>query len=358
MNPRLYDISWPVDEPTYRADEALSYSTLAKFAREGFNKLDSLFDKLETPSLTFGSAVDALITGGQEEFDKSFIVAHFDLPTDSVLKMVNVLFDDFGSTYRTISEIPNEEIISRTEIYKYQLNWKPETRARVLKEDGTEYYSLKYVASGKTIIHVSLKEQIDAAVEALKTSEATKFYFAPNNVFNDRYVREYQLKFKATFPAKHPVTGETVEIPFRCMADLLLVDHEKKIVHPIDLKTSSHTEWDFFDSFVQWRYDIQARLYWRIIRYNMDKDPVFKDYELDDYTFIVVNKWTLTPLKWKFRETTKTGTIYFGKNKQIEMEDPFEIGSLLHYYLSSRPQVPLGVNETEENELDKWLNTI
>ena len=28
---KLYDISWQVDEPAYRADEALSYSTLAGF---------------------------------------------------------------------------------------------------------------------------------------------------------------------------------------------------------------------------------------------------------------------------------------------------------------------------------------
>ena len=148
----LYDISWQVDEPTYRADEALSYSTLAKFAREGFNKLDSLFDKVETPSLTFGSAVDALITGGQEEFDNNFMVADFEVPTDSVLKMVLVLFGEFGVTHNTLSSIPNEEIIGRTEALKYQLNWKPETRAKVIKEQGGTYYSLLYSANGRKII--------------------------------------------------------------------------------------------------------------------------------------------------------------------------------------------------------------
>lgn len=47
----LRDISWQVDEPTYRADPALSYSTLARYEREGFNNLDKLFDRIETPSL-------------------------------------------------------------------------------------------------------------------------------------------------------------------------------------------------------------------------------------------------------------------------------------------------------------------
>ena len=65
----LKDISWQVDELEYRADNSYSYSTLAKFDREGFEKLDSLFDRVESPSLLFGSCVDTLITGSQEDFD-------------------------------------------------------------------------------------------------------------------------------------------------------------------------------------------------------------------------------------------------------------------------------------------------
>lgn len=348
MNPRLFDISWQVDEPVYRADEALSYSTLAKFAREGFNKLDSLFDRIETPSLTFGSAVDAIITGGQEEFDRGFMVAEFTMPTDSVLKMVNVLFDEFGVTHRTLTSIPDIEIIGRTEALKYQLNWKPETRAKVIKEQGSEYYSLKYAAQGRTILDTATKEAVDAAVSALRTSEATKFYFAPNNPFNERFIREYQLKFKATLE----------DVPYRCMADLLLVDHENKIVYPIDLKTSSHAEWDFYESFVQWRYDIQARLYWRIIRANMDKDPVFKDYKLDDYRFIVVNRWTLTPLVWIFKDTRAVTKLTYRGKSQIELESPLVIGKQLYSYLTSRPPVPTGIDVTGDNDLRKWLNTL
>lgn len=241
---KLYDISWQVDEATYRADEALSYSTIARFAREGFNKLDSIFDKLETPSLTFGSAVDALITGGQEEFDNNFMVATFPPLTDAVLKMVKAAFEKFSGQYRRLSDIPAKDLIDLSEELSYQLNWKPETRALVIKQKGEEYYSLLYAAGDKKILDTETKEQIDAAVEALRNSPATKFYFAPNNPFNKNIVREYQLKFKATLGG----------VNYRCMADLLLVDHENKVVYPIDLKTSSHAEWDFYQSFIQWRY--------------------------------------------------------------------------------------------------------
>ena len=344
----LYDISWQVEESVYREDPALSYSTLARFAREGFNKLDSLFDKVESPSLVYGSAVDALITGGQEEFDKNFMVADFEVPTDSVLKMVLVLFGEFGVTHSTLSSIPNEEIIGRTEALKYQLNWKPETRAKVIKEQGETYYSLLYSANGRKIIDTSTMEQIDAAVRALKHSRATEFFFAPNNQFNTDIVREYQLKFKATLRG----------VNYRCMADLLIVDHANKIVYPIDLKTSSHTEWDFYESFRQWRYDIQARLYWRIIRDNMDRDPQFSEYDLADYKFIVVNRNTLTPLVWEFNKTQAVGKLTFGKNNQIELEDPFALGEELSNYLLLRAAVQTGIKELGSNDITQWLNTI
>lgn len=122
MGKRLYDISWQVDEPVYRQDKALSYSTIAKFTREGFNNLTHLFDKVETPSLTFGSAVDAIITGGKEEFDKNFIVADFPETPDTIVKIVKDCFKEFSTSYRNLSDIPDAKIIDKAAIYAYQNN--------------------------------------------------------------------------------------------------------------------------------------------------------------------------------------------------------------------------------------------
>ena len=111
------------------------------------------------------------------------------------------------------------------------------------------------------------------------------------------------------------------------MADLIVADYDKKIIYPIDLKTSGHQEWNFEESFLQWSYMIQSRLYWRNIRANMDKDDYFKDFELADYRFIVVNKNTLTPLVWMFPLTKSIGTLVDEKGN--EYRDPFEIGKEL-----------------------------
>lgn len=347
MKKSLYDISWQVSEEKYRADKALSYSTLAKYEREGFNNLDKLFDRVETPSLTFGSAVDSIITGGQNEFDERFMVAEFPSIPDSIIKIVKSLYKQYAGENRSLLDISDNSIIRETESQGYQMNWKPETRAKVIKEKGSEYYNLLFVAGDRCILDTKTYQDVCNAVRALKESESTKFYFAEDNPFDD-IERFYQLKFK----------GEFDGITYRNMADLIIVNHKEKWVKPVDLKTSSHTEWDFYKSFVDWRYDIQARLYWAIIRQNMDKDEYFKDFKLLDYYFIVVNRRTLTPLVWTCPFTQALGTLTFGEGGHIKYRSPFEIGEELHYYLSSRPKVPKGISDTGANDLKEWLNKL
>lgn len=347
----LRDISWNVSEETYRADPALSYSTLARYEREGFNNLDKLFDRLETPSLTFGSAVDSIITGGQEEFDERFMVAEFPSTPDSVTKMVKSLFSQYGDSYRSLITIPDAAIIKETEYQSYQMNWKPETRAKVIKEKGADYYNLLFIAGSKTILDTQTYQDVCNAVRALKESKSTQFYFAENNPFEPNIERFYQLKFKACLEG----------IEYRCMFDELVIFHDTKEIQPLDLKTSCKRldrEWDFPSHYIEWSYEIQNRLYVRILQDVISKDEYFKDFKILPYKDIIIFRGSDTPLVWDIPFTFKRGTLYFGKNKQIEMRDPEDIGKELSFYLSSRPKVPMGINENSSNDLEDWLNKI
>ena len=112
----LYDISWQVSEPEYRADPALSYSTLARYEREGFNNLDKLFDKIESPSLVFGSAVDTLITGSEEDFNAQFMVAELTAPpSDTLVIIVKRLFEIFKEKYPSLVSIPDDDLLNAIE---------------------------------------------------------------------------------------------------------------------------------------------------------------------------------------------------------------------------------------------------
>lgn len=206
----LYDISWKVTETEYRADPALSYSTLARYEREGFNNLNKLFDKVESPSLIFGSAVDILITGNDEEFDNTFMVAELENTlSDSLILITKRLFDIFKSTYSLITDIPDNELLNAIEDIQWNNHWLPKTRAKKIKEDCKGYYSLLYLAEGRTILSTKLYNDISRTVDALKGSLATQFYFQQNDFWDNNIERFYQLKFKETFEG----------IDYRCMAD-------------------------------------------------------------------------------------------------------------------------------------------
>lgn len=348
-NKSLKDISWQVTEEVYRADSALSYSTLATYERGGFNELEHLFDKKETPSLTFGSAVDSIITGGKEEFDAKFMVAEFPSISDAYIVIAKELFNKYGGLHHFINEIEDNLILELALSYNFQSNWKDTTKVKVIKEKCEEYYNLLYLSGVKTILNTQTYNDINNSVRALKNSSSTKFFFADNSPFIPEIDRQYQLKFKARLDG----------IMYRCMVDLLVIDYNNKTIQPIDLKTSSHTEWDFYKSFIQWNYQIQARLYYRIISEVVKNDVFFKDFTVLPYKFIIVNKKTLTPLVWDCDFTVATGDLVFGKDSQIIMRDPCTIGEELCYYLSNPSrQVPIGIDKDGNNDLRTWLNKL
>ena len=348
---KLSEIAWNVPESVYREDPALSYSTLSRFDREGFANIDKLFDKQETPSLLLGSIVDTIITDGEDEFNNRFIVAEYpDIP-DSIIQIVKALFNEFSVTHRTLESIPNEEVIGFASRFNYQNNWKPETRAKVIKEKGFDYYNLLYLSQDKVILNTETYQDVCKAVDALKTSEATKFYFADNNPFEPNIERFYQLKFKATLNG----------IDYRCMFDELVIFSDTKEIQPLDLKTSCKKldrEWDFPTHYIEWNYQMQNRLYVRILQDVISKDDYYKDYKILPYKDIIIFKGSDTPLVWDIPFTFEKGTLYFGKNNQIEMKDPEDIGKELSSYLSSRPNVPIGINEIGTNNIVEWINKL
>lgn len=332
----LSQIAWNVPESVYRADPALSYSTLATYERSGFDGLDHLFDKKESPALLLGSVLDCLLTGGWEEFNSLYTVVDFNL-TESGINICQQLFD-MHLPYNSFEEIPEQVVSDAAKLAEFWKadKWNKVRYREVLKTGNIDVYYNAHINSDKTIIDSQTYNDALAMVKALKESPATSGCFAENDEMSP-IRRYYQLKFKFSHN----------NVNYRSMADLIIVDYEDKIVYPYDLKSSGKPEWHFEDSFLQWSYMIQSRLYWRNIRANMDADPYFKDFKLADYKFIVANKFTLTPLIWEFPLTQSYGTLVDEKGN--EYRDPFVIGEELQGYLNLRPLVPNGIDKDGMN---------
>jgi hypothetical protein len=241
----LYDISWQCSEEEYRADPAYSYSTIARFNREGFENLNRLFDKIDTPSLTFGSIVDTLLTGTKEEFDNKFEITQLPDISDSLVQITKALFNLYHEDYRSLELIPDDIISTVGEKNGYYANPKyAQYRVKKIREECDDYYNLLFLCMNKTLISTEDYQSALECVDRLRNCEATKKYFESNNPFDESIQRFYQLKFK----------GDYDGISLRCMADLIIVNHKEKTIIPCDLKTTSSPEWVFYKSFYKWGY--------------------------------------------------------------------------------------------------------
>ena len=346
----LKEIALQIDEPTYRKMPELSYSILSRFQSVGFD-INKLQEKLSSPSLLFGSAIDALITGSQEEFDKNFMVV--DLPNipESASNCVKIIWNKYKDTYKHLKDIPIDILNTELQFNGFWPNNRYSAQARIngfFKNPVEDYYQLNYIAENKSIINIELHTQILQAVNALKTSSATKDYFAEDNPWDNSIERLYQLKFRADLNG----------IGYKCMMDECIAIHDKKLIIPIDLKTScSCKEEEFYFNFLKYHYSLQSRLYSRILRANLDKDDYFKDFTILNYRFIFCNKDSCSPLVWEFKETHSKGTLYYGRYKQIGFPDPEDLGRELYLFFSSgqKPEEPL---IADRNSLDSWINLL
>lgn len=341
--PNLKSISWDVPEIEYRQYKAFSYSLLAKFAREGFEHLDTLFDRVSTPSLSFGSLVDTLITD-KENFNNLYSIVDMPTISDTIKSLCEELYYN-NPHIISLSHYSIEDLGRFLVEKEYYPNYKIDTKVKKFIEQGSIYYSMLSKASGKKLVDSFTYNQAEACCNALHSTPELAWVFKEDDPFDDTIQHFYQLKFK---------TKLINDIEYKCMADCLIVNHKDKTITPVDLKTSHTPEYKFYESFLKWRYDIQARLYWRIIQQNLAKSEEFKDYELLDYRFIVVNKDSLAPIVWTFKHTQDRGTLII--DGKTYLEDPETYAWELNTYLNERPKYPITIDNPGNVEIESFID--
>jgi len=281
MRKSLKDLALNITEEEYRLDPALSYSKLAQFFRHGAKALIST-EKIDTPSLRFGSCVDTLLTA-PEEFDDRFYVADIDRFSDTIRKIVENVYLQYND-FESIEDI-GVDVLKFIEEAEYHSNWKPETRIKKLIELGSDYYTVLKYSTGKIVITPQEFEEARSCVTTLKTHPFTYQIFDCNE---DEEIF-YQLKFK------NNIAG----VDMRCMFDIIKVNHKRKWIRPLDLKTSGKNEEEFENSFISWNYWIQGQSYPTIMSITTDADEYFREFEILPFQFVVINKHNLTPLVWE-----------------------------------------------------------
>lgn len=278
----LADLALNITEEEYRADPALSYSKLSSFFRQGPKALISN-EKIDTPSLRFGSLVDCILTA-PEEFDDRFYVADIDKFGDKMRLIVEML-NQMCPDAETIEDCIDQYMIETLNTVGYQSGWKDDTRIKKVKELGAEYFTVLKYSTGKIVISPQEFSEAQQCVQTLKTHPFTYQIFECNE---DEEIF-YQLKFKT----------DIGEANMRCMFDIIKINYKDKWIRPIDLKTTGKSTEEFEKSFLDWNYWIQGQAYSFILKSVLGFDNYFKDFKILPFQFCTINKNDLNPLIWE-----------------------------------------------------------
>ena len=129
---------------------------------------------IDTPSLQFGSAVDTMLTDGEDAFYENYVVCEFPSLSDSLIAITKELHRKFKETHRKVDTIPDSDIDMVALANNYYANPKYAAyRVKNVKESCNEYYNLLTLAEGKTVLSTDDYQDVIRCVEELRNNVAT-----------------------------------------------------------------------------------------------------------------------------------------------------------------------------------------
>jgi hypothetical protein len=255
-----------ITEEEYRAIERPSYSFFKELDDKGPSVIRDGIDFKMSAGLTLGSIVDNLIT--QEDYD----------PLEEY-HITNIAPDLSGSTHHSKllkyvydNEIkdPSEDILKEA---CTKLGFKKNPSLTDSKFEA-QLNMVKGMLNGKKYLNQREYELAMQMAETLQSHEYTK------DIFNDGFDLEAVNQAIILFTLKG--------LPVKSMLDRVLVDHNKKIIYPYDLKTGAF--YDFMQNFWKYKYYLQGGMYTAAVYYIIENHPEFKDYTVEPFRFVYISR--------------------------------------------------------------------
>lgn len=275
---KFIEVCADISEREYRDVDYISFSKVSSFIKDG-PKVLITEKKEENDSLLFGSLFDSLLTEPEEFNNKFYITKLNKIPSQKVMDIIGYLYRDKG-----VKSIDNNEetVLNACRYYEYYQNYKPETLLRKLEEDGQQFFEEIINANGRYVLDQKMVNDAEECVNEILTNRFTYMYFSDKT--------NADLFSKDTL--EHVYQGKLLDHnrKLKCMIDKAIIDHEKKEIQLIDLKTTAFPEENFQDSYLKYRYDIQASLYPDIV------NELYKGYKILPFKFIVINRYHKKPL--------------------------------------------------------------
>lgn len=243
----------------------------------------------ETPEhFVFGSVLDLLLKGKREEFEKKYVRIPDSIRISvTIQKIIKAVFKEveYNEEIKDLS-FYQSNILKYAKIEGYGQakseggkKWGNETVvARVIKE-GTEGFTWLSKMKVKTPIKESDYNNAVNCKMALTMDTYTKVFVDPKLNPNMKFIDDVVVQFA--------YKGEKIKIEI----DRVAIDHEKKLIHPIDFKFTGKPIHNFIRDFWFYRYDFQAGTYKHGLFDHPNIIKLIKDgYIVKEFLYIVVEK--------------------------------------------------------------------
>jgi hypothetical protein len=293
-------IGLQISEKEYRKLPFISYSLMSAVAKHG---RDAIFnsnqeDIADKDGVIIGSIADSKVT---EHKEPDNLVVIDKKPSSKSLNIIKDLIarTDLKEPKNPLS-VKNEVIIDELcTKYKYYDKKSPRERVDVLK---------KYNKYAKTLMSNDKDVMIASNYHYKIACESTK------QIFN-RY--PFLLTNKENIVGQVKIQGDINFTTVKAMLDFIVINWDKKIITPFDLKTGAGKHYEFFrNGYLGWGYYIQASLYRHLLMQLIKTMPEFEGFTVSNFRFLFCGRGDQLPIIYKVtdkqHESGFTGFDYKG----------------------------------------------
>ena len=284
--------------------------------------------------MEFGSLFDSFITKGKQTLN-DYAVADFSVPP-AEKGVLDVLAAN--CTCPQFHDISMNEVILTAESVKFYPNFKPQTRYDKIAKYSDYYDTLM---SGKKLVSKKDWDDAMAMYKVFREDPYLKTIFGTENTEDVEYI--YQPQFCIPWI----IEGEEVKV--KCMFDLIVVNHKDKTIQPVDLKTSSMPAYDFAEHFVKMRYDIQAQLYYDVLREVVYHIPEYYNYQVLPFLYTDVSRTDMVPVTYSYDPSL--GLSFTKGEKTYTYKGWEELLAEILVYEENEARVPNFITTAGSNDL-------
>ena len=270
-----------IDEKEYRELDMESYSSIAAFQRLGVDYKRELKESAQFSEEDYliGSIVDTVISDelNTDDYLSQNYIQTKDKPSSLKMKLLSSLYllkTSYELQPSTVDDIlANKEPLKLAQVAS--LFYKKADSVTIDDKDRNYFRLLELVKSSnkKGILSNYQANVIKMGIACIRNNCEEIARVDPSKKLSQIF---YQKKF----------CFEVKGVKIKCMLDIIHVDHVKKEITPIDLKTSMNGTDKIISSFSKYGYYIQSGIYKLAVVNFFKNHAVYHDYKVKDFKFI------------------------------------------------------------------------